>query len=253
MKSPAVIIVLIAFLIGFGTLGSLWGWFDKAPAPFAGKPESVAKSIAESTDFYTIAVVYPEFMGFPSSEAQALNEKIRAFVDDQITIFTEDATVPSASEIDKSSLSIEHTVHTLTPNLISIEFKNSYYISGSAHPGGYTLVFNYLPQSGIFIELRDIFTGEYLEVLSERAREYLDTEIKVRGNPTYDVAWFRRGTDTASENFQTFVITPTSLVVFFDEYQIGPYALGSYKMEIPLTDLVSYLRTDVPFTISSVE
>lgn len=244
MQSPTTLILLVAFVIGFGTLGSNWGWFDNTASPLRGTPAFEVRSLHEATAVYTIAATYPEVQGFGNKEDRGLNDKLRSFIEDQIAIFKEDSAVPQELGFEKSNLSISPTVHRFDRELVSITFKNAYYISGAAHPGEYTLVFNYVPMSGIFVELPSLFTGKYLEVIREISRAELQNAFKVRGVDSYDIEKFNRGTEAFHENYQTFALSADTLFIYFDEYHIGPYALGSFVVPIPLQNLHAYIRSD---------
>ncbi len=47
--------------------------------------------------------------------------------------------------------------------------------------------------------------------------------------------------------FKNFYLTPTSIVTFYDSYEIAPYAAGPMTVEIPLIELADYIDPSEPF------
>ena len=47
----------------------------------------------------------------------------------------------------------------------------------------------------------------------------------------YDL--FLEGFEPKKENFSTFALTDSSMILYFNEYQIAPYAAGNFQIEIP--------------------
>ncbi len=46
---------------------------------------------------------------------------------------------------------------------------------------------------------------------------------------------------TMPDNYKNWALTPTSIVFFFDPYQVASYAAGPQKVEIPFTSFTSGL------------
>ena len=46
---------------------------------------------------------------------------------------------------------------------------------------------------------------------------------------------------------QDFYITPTSLVLQFDPYEVGPYAMGEIIAEITFEKIKDILKDNLPF------
>ena len=45
------------------------------------------------------------------------------------------------------------------------------------------------------------------------------------------------GTAPSEENFSTFYLTDAELVIVFSPYQVGPWAIGTQTLPIPLSEL----------------
>jgi hypothetical protein len=56
----------------------------------------------------------------------------------------------------------------------------------------------------------------------------------------------RTGGAADEENFRNFTLGRDSLVIDFDEYQVGPYALGRPRIAIAYNSLSTILSPDGP-------
>jgi hypothetical protein len=130
---------------------------------------------------------------------------------------------------------IEHS-----PQIVSVVF-SSYSFTGGAHGGTIFTTFTFDLENETVLTLEDLFaTGvDPYAVLSEISRKQLT--VTLADFPDFIEA----GTEPTPENFANWVLTPDSLVLYFEEYQVAPYAAGPQKVTIPLTDLADVLNPDV--------
>lgn len=200
------------------------------------------KTIEEETDSYILSVEYPETAG-----AVKLNERIKEQVQETIDYFKNDVeeTLPYLEDMEdmgKSSLYIDYEIHTLTPKLASIQFGNSQYSAGAAHPNFYTSVFNYDIERDQEIELKNLFNedSEYLEVLSDYVIAALEQQMMDEFEYT-DPEWIAQGAGPKEVNYSTFAINIDGLWFTFDPYIVGPYAIGPQYIGVPYEEIEDIL------------
>lgn len=85
------------------------------------------------------------------------------------------------------------------------------------------------------LSINDLFAdlGTALNLLSERAYAQLSTTL----GDMLDEDMLRGGTSPDPDNFSSVALIPGALRVFFQPYQVAPWAAGSQSVDIPLQDL----------------
>jgi len=197
----------------------------------------------EETDAYIINVRYIVVSGLEDEEKQtSLNKKIKDFAMEPISYFKTEVEEAEVFENMISGFYLEPEITFLSEGLISIRFASSEYFSGAAHPNNYTLVFNYDITRDKGIALEDLFLPEidYLTTLSNLTRTALFEHFEEDLGAMQD--WIELGTEAQEKNFQSFSFTKDILTIYFDPYQIGPYALGVQTVEITFEDLGEYIN-----------
>jgi hypothetical protein len=77
-----------------------------------------------------------------------------------------------------------------------------------------------------------------LKRLSDVSRAQLTKTLGEDVNTEY----LNQGTTPEEANFENFTITGDALVLIFPPYQVGPYALGTQTVSIPLVELKDVLK-----------
>ena len=90
-------------------------------------------------------------------------------------------------------------------------------------------------KSGALIDLYDVFENldTALDVLSRYCAKALAKSL----GDMYNDAMLRSGTAPEAENFSSFALTPEGIRIFFQPYQVAPWAAGSQVVDIPLDAL----------------
>ncbi|MBI4165319.1 MAG: TIR domain-containing protein [Acidobacteria bacterium] len=204
---------------------------------------------------YEIVTKYPEFK--PSNDALTLelNATIAGFAFGQVQRcrkqFLEAAQLETDRDFGPSLLDIDYTLHTASQRCASIEFKIWTYYAGAAHPNLGTVTLNFLTCPLVEIELGDIFKPEsdYLRFVSQFCVSKLGDQIaQDRGVEAPDqgmIDWILQGAGPKEENFQTFVINPKGIVLFFDPYRVSSYAEGRREVHMPWGALQGLLGDEV--------
>jgi uncharacterized protein YecT (DUF1311 family) len=78
--------------------------------------------------------------------------------------------------------------------------------------------------------------------LSALATENLIREIGTGPDAASTPDMIRSGTQVRPGNFETFSIMKDALVLYFAPYEVGPYAAGPQKTQIPLSKLRRVMR-----------
>lgn len=108
--------------------------------------------------------------------------------------------------------------------------------TGGAHGNLDIITTTYATDSGVALDLYDIFTdletalnvmGAYsCKALSETLGDMLNEDM------------LRGGTTPDADNFSSFAMTPAGVRVFFQPYQVAPWVAGTQVVDIPLAELM---------------
>ena len=91
------------------------------------------------------------------------------------------------------------------------------------------------------MSLSDLFQGDYLPTLREQARIALKNQMGEAAFNELDAEWFEQGLNQEGA-FETFSLSDEGLTLQFQQYQLGPYAIGSPKITIPFGELSGILQ-----------
>lgn len=177
----------------------------------------------------------------PVTRSARVNGDVQDLINDEIKTFIENASEPSNAEFGDSQLIIEYETHRWDDTRTTFVFEVYYYMAGAAHGNSHAITRTYNLTTGDVIRLSDLFKpgSDYLDRLSQLSRRELS---KGQLGEMYDQDWVEEGTAPLAENFERFVPTPSGLMIIFDPYQIGPWAIGEQRVTIPWADLSDVLK-----------
>jgi len=189
---------------------------------------------------FSISSTFPIFAATDDERLIRFNTYVEEIVIGLENSFRTDANaIPNDPNFgpNQSILDIQYQVMYFERGVISIYFDISLYMSGAAHPNGFSVVLNYDLVEGARINLVDLFLSgsDYLQTLSD----YCKTNLASQGRLE-----FPDGALPNEVNYKSWNITPTGLMITFDPYQVGPYAMGFQVVDVPYADLSSILRLD---------
>lgn len=232
------------------------------PIAFSGGVEIAAKHIKEKNKKlkYEIDAEYPQLTGSTNPNFEKFNQATRALVLRKVSDFRkemapqvgDEASLDSpdiGSESMGSDLGIGYSVALATDDLISIEFSFGSYYSGAAHPNSYTEVVNFDLKNGKPIKLADLFKSgsKYLQAISTYSIQDLKKQSKEKGaDSMLDDDWIQRGAGPKADNYKSWSITQTGLLINFDSYQVAPYAAGPQEVLIPYSALKDIINPEGP-------
>lgn len=121
-----------------------------------------------------------------------------------------------------------------TPSVLSIVWKTASY-TGGAHGNLEITTTTYDMKSGALIDLYDVF--ENLDTALDVMSRYCTKALTKSLGDMYNDDMLRSGTAPEAENFSSFALTPEGIRIFFQPYQVAPWAAGSQVVDIPLDAL----------------
>lgn len=121
-------------------------------------------------------------------------------------------------------------------NILSI-YTIYYQYSGGAHGYNNDITYNIDLSDGELIELKDLFKEnvDYKNIINKKINKQIDEMIEANGEST-PIYEFKGIKDN-----QPFYLQDNNLVIYFELYEIAPYAAGIPKFEIPLKELKDVL------------
>lgn len=115
-----------------------------------------------------------------------------------------------------------------------------YQYTGGAHGLPYTITMTVDFEHEEVLDLSQIFAPgtDYLITLSDLAiTDLLGRDDGMMG----DEQWVREGASAKTENFKRFALSSEGLIIYFDVYQVAPYAAGPQQVTISYSQLSGLL------------
>jgi hypothetical protein len=200
---------------------------------------------------YSLNVEYPSVvLATDPRTAQLVSDVIRGEVMRMIDDFLINAREMSNTENIPpefvSDLTVRYQPVLLTPSVIAVRLDHSAYIRGAAHPDSGVRIVLYDIRAHALLSTADLFLAgsDYLAILSGYTRDRLkiifpDLSTEEFGNTVI------LGTQPIAENFREVLVTGSGLTVFFNPYQVAPYARGVVTVDVPYADIQSHLTETV--------
>jgi hypothetical protein len=226
--------------------------FRTAGAHFA--PKVLKETNKQSR--YRFEVVYPQIDG--DARFDKFNKEVRAMVNKNVAAFKTSETAGAAdtssdlpAETQNSTLDSDYEIRLATDDLISIEFSESAYERGAAHPNNYSTVLNYDVRNGKKLALADLFNpkANYLKAISDYCLKDLKQQQKKDKDSMLSDDMIQSGVAPRADNFNAWTITTHGLWITFDPYQVAPYAAGPQRVLIPYSALKDLIKRDGPVAV----
>lgn len=214
------------------------------------KMESEVSAINEDGESlnYAIGALYPKIiLKNKNDQDEKKVERANFFIEDHLKkMIDEFKATALETKIDGATKHVfygEYSFNHLDSDFFSLRFNISEHISGAAHPINYVSILNYNLEEDKKINFNDIFKNgtDYLAVVSTISAAKL---LQGSQDDPSSVDWIKKGAAPESENYSNFGLNKRGVVVYFNPYQVGPYASGIQEIEIPYSDLISYLNPD---------
>lgn len=225
-KCPALILIVCAsiYLASCSSTPSA-GKKDSHLSPSATK--DYEKTSITDSEYYHAEIRYPVF-----ADLAIVNDKIEKIITEKFELFDKNAesswqelnserkSSGASDETPPFELTIKCEPVTNNKNYISVII-NIYTYEGGAH--GYTnlVSVNYDKAQKKFISLPDIDGWSY-----ERASEISRADLRKQFGADAGSVWIDEGTSPTAENFSVFTYDGITLTIYFEQYQVAPYAYG---------------------------
>ncbi|MCE1252929.1 MAG: DUF3298 and DUF4163 domain-containing protein [Anaerolineae bacterium] len=195
-----------------------------------------AKTLQDKSESpaYDLDVTYPYMQG-DGAQVDPFNQAIEKFINTSVSSFKNDMAqggdVPVTDS--RSSYQVQYTTPLVSGRVVSVLFQTYFYYAGAAHPNSFYTSFNYDLKEHRMLELKDLFMpgSDYLGAISSYSNTVLSSLL---GD-----AFFAEGAQAKEENYKTWNLELDGLLFTFDPYQVGPYAAGAQKVNIPVSALES--------------
>ena len=183
--------------------------------------------ISRQNDKIQIRVHYPE-TGNAKVDADVA-EWARQLVDTFQTTYGEEPDLSVPYELE-STYSTTHA----SPSVLSIIWKTASY-TGGAHGNLEISTTTYDMKTGSLIDLYDVFGN--LDIALDQMGRYSAKVLARSLGDMYNEDMLRSGTAPEAENFSAFALIPAGIRIFFQPYQVAPWAAGPQTVDIPLDAL----------------
>jgi hypothetical protein len=188
------------------------------------------------TDLYTMKIhapldslqKIPEVATMISQATSSFQKQIDSLTPDDITELGLDDDRKYDLQIDTSIATSSGTVSYI----IKI-----YEFTGGAHGNTTVQVFNYT-NKGKYITEGDVFVSPWKQTVSQLAKAYLIADL----GENINMDMLIDGTTPNNDHFNTWYITPDSIVFVFGQYEVGPYSIGIREVPLSKTVLSSVLK-----------
>jgi len=225
------------------------------PIEFTAVVRVVPKVVRESNKEakYSVDAEYPQIEG--DARFDKFNREARAMITKDVAAFkTAETSAAGEEEMDlpeetqTSTLNIGYQVRFATDDLISVEFSQSEYSRGAAHPNSFTTVLNYDVKNGKKIALADLFNPKstYLNVISAYSIKDLKDQSKKEKDSMLMDDQIQEGAAPRADNYKAWSITRKGLWIVFDPYQVAAYAAGPQHVLVPYSALKPIVKSDGP-------
>lgn len=139
----------------------------------------------------------------------------------------------------------EITFHT--DSIISLSYSLGEYM-GSAHPNSYQTELSYDKIKMKRLKPADVFTD--LDKLNSIAEKYFREQQGISENESLTDAGFEF--DNGFELNENFSLRKNGILFFFNNYEIGPYIMGSTEILIPYQDVNTILKSEFRFMSNKI-
>lgn len=206
----------------------------------------VTKDVTEDNkqSKYTIEVHYPLLEGPSSPRIDPFNREVNATIQKEIDSFKQSVadyakTTNPPATLPGSSLKIDYVVTLGQDGLLSVQYTESTYFTGAAHPNSVTFVTNYDLNKGKMLALANLFKPgvDYLKPISDYSLNVLKQHVQIIE---------AEGAAPKAENYNSWNLDEKGLMITFDPYQVAAYAYGPQRIFIPYSQLKSIIDTNGP-------
>jgi hypothetical protein len=134
----------------------------------------------------------------------------------------------------------EARVNVLLDTLISLSLDEEYY-TGGAHGGTGRFFINVDPRTGSDVKLSQVLQPGFEPVLNKIGEEIFRAERELGDTTRWEYSGFEFRDNRFSLN-DNYGFTPNGLMFYFNNYEIGPYAVGPTEVFVSYERIKDWLK-----------
>lgn len=242
MKKQIKIIGLILVLLGMNfKVYAVDGGFkpheeEKVVSEVSNTAEIKEKVISYSKDYVSTNIYKPQVVLDNKEVEEKINSKISkvisSFEEEIVALAKKDNEFYLSNKLEPKQyvVFVNYIVTNNSDNILSITLSLYSYLGG-AHGSTRDVSFNFDTRTGNNGSLKDFFgnNSSYKDIILSNIKK------TVAENPEM---YFKEAVDKLTEipYNQKFYLTKDTLIVYFDEYAIAPYAAGRVQFKIPYSE-----------------
>ena len=138
--------------------------------------------------------------------------------------FTQFATYDAPNDASRAFLNIDYESYLVGDSIASVVYHILYDAPDYTNPIQEIHTRVFLLSTMEEISSDRVLTGNYLDLFSEKAIEYVTTHNEL--NQTYDYTQYQENLQPLQKNFEKFLITKDGVTLFFEPYTIAPGEIG---------------------------
>ena len=191
---------------------------------------------------YTFKTQVPVMEGSSNPKVDKFNQDISNIVQAAVDQFRKELLNQPAVPISAGSyFDLRYALISPPGPIFSLQIQIEGMYDGAAHPYHVTSAYNYDLETGQVITFERLFIpgSDPLTPISE----YCKKELSKR-DINFDM--FAAGADPTAENYSVWNISADGLVIFFNEYQVAPYAAGPQTVVVPFSELENIIDPGGP-------
>jgi hypothetical protein len=126
---------------------------------------------------------------------------------------------------------------------ISYSVLNGSYFASANYPDSWPFSINYDLAKNKEVTLNDLYSGDFMNVLSDYCIKDLAKQISETYTPiSVNNKQLRKGAGPYKKNFKVFNLTKEGLLILFSMDQVGPYLEAPFTVLVPYSYLKDYIR-----------
>lgn len=215
------------------------------------QPVEKTKATVETKEIKETDPNGPITVKYPYTTNEKINKPIKAFIDQVISDFKKDA-MPVDPETGAGPNALDVAYSTISFNDDIVTFKYDLYINtGGAHPNSYIFTQTFDLSNGTQYTNKDILgSQDSLTKISSDAIAMLKKNIEKSLNEATETTqpldeatlnWITNGAAPDWANYQAIAILPNELIIYFNPYQVAPYAAGPQEVHLKMNQVKSTL------------
>ncbi len=191
--------------------------------------EQRQETITDASSGYDITAKYPV------TKSEVITNIMKTFVTDSIASFKSDTALSDDVAAEYGPFTMDVTYRDVKNDAADNYIFSSYSDTGGAHGLSVTTTFSFA-SDGKQLSLSSLFTDTTKGLAAVAV--YVQKELLTR--EFADKTWIEEGAAPTKDNYARFVVDPSGVTFYFDQYQVAAYAAGIQDVKVPLSAFRSF-------------